>query len=116
MALADLYNVPVSQTDLLHWSFVHAAHHYDIVRVIQEQKNLTLSTFILDPFDPNSDSFDTWLYNHQSMHDQMEAVLRLNVSNFDLSTVDWQDAQALQFWINFNALAHVQAGAILGLG
>lgn len=116
MTVAALFNTPQTQQDLWSWSFVHATHHYDMVRVIYQNTGKILSSYVLDPFDPTQDTFDTWLYQHQAMHDQLEAILGPSVSNFDLTDVDWQDPESLLQWITYNANEHVQAGTILGLG
>lgn len=115
MALEVLYEVPTDATSLARWSFAHMAHHRDIIRAIFEQKNKVLSEYQLDPFNPSADDFETWVYQHQIMHDQMEAVLGDALSNFDLTEIDWQDRAGLVTWINTHAIEHVQAAQILGV-
>lgn len=115
MSVAVLYEVPRTSTDLSRWSFVHMTHHRDIIRVILEQKNQTLSEYTLDPFNPSSSDFETWLYQHQIMHDQIEAVLGLRVSSFDFTDVDWQDPEGLVDWISTHAQEHLQMATLLGV-
>ena len=63
MALAAFSGVPRNALDLAQWSFSHAAHHRDIIRVVSQQMGLFLNQFILDPFDINA--MGNWLWSHQ---------------------------------------------------
>jgi hypothetical protein len=115
MSLAALYNIPVTQNQLAEWSFVNAAAHADIVRLIFQNNGQTLDKFVLDPFNPqDEDSFQTWLYQHQIMHQQMDAIL--GIQGYDLLDVDFTNSGLLAGWIASHANEHVQAGQILGLG
>jgi len=112
VALAVIYELPRGKDDWPFWSFCHAANHYDIVRVVFEKASVELSTFLLDPMDP--DNMDQWLYWHQTMHNQMNAVLQIQGN--DLLNLDWRDPGDFQEWITFNGNEHYQACQILGLG
>jgi hypothetical protein len=110
-SLAAIYEQPESKEDWIYWSFQHQAHHRDIIRVIFERNQVTLSLFLLDPMDP--DNMDRWLYWHQVMHQEMDAVL--NIKGYNLLDLDWRDEGQLAQWINFNGDEHYQASTILGV-
>mgnify|MGYP001562264443 CR=1 FL=1 len=113
MALAVLQEDPiVSPEEFMVWSFTHAAHHKDINRVVFELGGSALPEYILDPFNPND--MNTWLYQHQLMHDAQNAVL--GIAGFNLTRVDWEDQGDRDAWLWNHAQEHYQAGAILGLG
>lgn len=112
MSIAALYNIPVSPEQLAQWSFVNAAAHADIVRLIFQISGKQLDQFVLDPFDPQDAG--TWLYQHQIMHQQMDAVL--GISGYDLTDVDFTNQGILAGWIASHAVEHVQAANILGVG
>lgn len=112
MAIAALFNVPIDETTLNEWSFAHASHHRDIVRLIYEDFAIALPEYLLDPYDPTVKS--NWEYTHQVMHQQMNAIL--GVEGNDLLGLKWEDENERAAWIELNALEHRQAGDILGTG
>lgn len=115
MSLAALYNIPQTDDQLAEWSFVNAAAHTDLIRVIFEQSGQTLDSFVLDPFNPQDQtSMQAWLYQHQVMHQQMDAAL--GIQGYDLLDVDFTNEGELAGWIEAHAIEHVQAGQILNLG
>lgn len=111
-AIAALYNVPSTPTEMNSWAFAHMAHHRDINRTILMSTGTRLDEYILDPLNPQD--IGVWLYQHQLMHQQFESVL--NISGYDLLDVDWQNQQELAGWILLNANTHLQAADILKLG
>lgn len=120
MSLADISTVPRTREELSTWSFSHATNHADIIRVIQlrqaqaSQPVSSLSSFILDPFDPRDvDRMQTWFYQHFQLHAEMTPVLGIS-SNLSLD-VDWSNPEALEVWINDNVQDHIQASRILNL-
>jgi hypothetical protein len=115
MSLAALFNIPQTEDQLAEWSFANAAMHTDIVRLIFQKYGQELQQYVLDPFVPTDpDGMQTWLYQHQIMHQQMDAVL--GISGYDLTDVDFTNQGILAGWIQSHANEHVQAGQILGLG
>lgn len=110
MALAALYNIPATEPEFMSWAFAHAAHHRDIIRAIYQNTGVSLQEFVLDPFDPKNPQ--TWLYQHQIMHKDMDAVL--GISGYDLLDVDFQNRDNFAGWVWLNADEHRQAA--LGLG
>lgn len=111
-AIAALYNVPSTMSELNSWAFAHAAHHRDINRAIYQLTGTVLTEDILDPINPNE--IGVWLYQHQQMHDQFEAVL--GIAGYDLLDVDWQNPDELGGWILLHATPHQQAANILKIG
>ena len=110
-AIANLYNVPGTPEELNSWSFAHAAHHRDINRVLYQKVGAVLPEYVLDPVDLNS---WTWLYQHQELHNKMDALLA--ISGYDLLDVEFKDSQQLSGWVFLNADEHKQASNILGIG
>ena len=111
-AVAALYNVPMTNAELSTWSFVHQAHHRDIVSSLQNLGVTGLTSYILDPFDPSD--MGQWLDLHQVMHQQADALLKVN--GFNLDTVQWSDVNQRAGWVFLNALEHVYLSNALGIG
>lgn len=110
--LAGIFNVPATVDERSTWSFVHAAHHRDINRVIFQAVGTELPEFVLDPIDPANSQ--VWAYQHQVMHQNMNRVL--GISGQDLTAVDWTNPLALAGWIFDHAQEHYQAAQVLKIG
>lgn len=110
--IAGLYNVPSVQTELDTWSFVHSAHHRDLIRVIYQLTGTNLPESVLDPFDPAHN--DDWLQNHQTMHQDVNALL--GIEGYNLLAVDMLDHGQFSNWVFLNADEHMKAANILGIG
>lgn len=111
-AIAALFNVPNTQNDLSAWATAHMSHHRDIQRRIYELTSANLPEFVLDPIDP--DDIHVWEYQHQIMHQNMDAIL--GIDGYDLTGVDFKNSEALAAWIQLNASEHYQASNILEIG
>ncbi len=111
MSLASLANVPYDDNSLSQFSFAHMAHHRDIIRRIYELSGIELEEFPIDPF--NLANADTFGYQHQQMHNQMNSVL--GISGNDLIEINWQDKGEREGWIFLNWQEHMQAGDKLGV-
>jgi hypothetical protein len=112
VSVAALFNVPETSEQLAQWSFVNAAVHADINRLILQNFNIIIPSYVLDPIDPTN--MQVWLYQHQLMHLNMDAVL--GIAGFDLTDVDFNDKGQFAGWIQDHANEHVQAGQLLNLG
>ena len=110
--LADLYNVPTTDSERAQWAFAHMAHHRDINQEIYSLIKVALPEYILDPIDPND--VGQWEYQHQQMHDAQNAIL--GIQGQDLTGVDWKDQRLLAGWIFLNQSEHYQASNILEIG
>ena len=71
-----------------------------------------LTTYQLSPVDPAN--LGVWLYQHSIMHAQINQVL--STQGFDLLSLDWEDPDQFQEWINENADEHQRICAALGIG
>ena len=112
MGLPLIYAQPSTADDWSAWAFNHAANHYDWISMAALQKNQLLTQFCLDPMDPND--LGMWLYSHQIMHNQINAVL--GFSGFDLLSLDWQDKDEFAEWCLLNGDEHSKISAALGIG
>ena len=112
MSLPGLYAVPQDDDDWRSWAFNHAANHYDWVFYAQKKTSTPLQQFDLSLDDPNE--LGLWLYNHQSAHDQVNAVLR--TQGFNLLSLDWKDQEQFKVWLRLNGDEHVRVSAALGVG
>ena len=112
MSLPYLYATPTDASSWRAWSFNHAANHYDMIFAVTQQKQQNLAQYILDPMDP--ENLGMWLYQHQVMHNQVNAVLKSQ--GFDLLELDWQDADQFQEWLRLNGDEHVRISAALNIG
>lgn len=110
--VAAIANVPGSDQERNIWSFAHAAHHADIIRVIYQITKIALPTYILDPFDVNNT--EIWADQHQLMHLQMDQIL--GISPLNLDEVDWKNKATLGSWIFDNFTEHLQAANTLEIG
>jgi len=111
MAMLQISTVPETPIELAGWSFSHAAHHRDIIRLVFEQKQTVLQEYALDPFDP--DNMFSWLEQHQQMHNEMNKAL--GVGGYDLSELDWHNKGQLQSWTKAHFDEHVRVGKLVGL-
>lgn len=110
--LATLYITPHTSEEFAIWSFAHAAHHRDIIRLIFQTRAKRLDEFVLDPFDPAR--MGNWPATHAQMHQQMDTVL--GIAQNDLLEIDWRDDERTADWLTLHGNEHYQAGAILKLG
>ena len=115
MSLAALWNISETDEQLKQWSFVNAAAHADIIRLIFQTTGQRLDSYVLDPFNPKDPvSMQPWLYQHAVMHQQMDAIL--GIAGYNLEDVDFTNDGSLAGWIESHAVEHMQAGQILKLG
>jgi hypothetical protein len=110
--VAALANVPGTDQERAIWSFAHAAHHRDIIRVIYQVTRIALPEYILDPIDINDTSI--WADQHQQMHSQMDQIL--GISSFNLDDWNWKDKSSLGSNIFNNFVEHLQAADNLEIG
>jgi hypothetical protein len=111
VSLVNLFNLPKTQDEWNIWSFSNADHHRQIIAAIGVQKSVRLNEFILDPI-PFHD-LAGWVYNHQSMHNDMDGVL--SIAGFDLTGLDPQNEGQVAAWIRLHAIEHQSAALSLGI-
>ena len=112
MGLPYLYFSPETPDDWKKWAFNHAAYHYDMIFAVQAQFGQNLTQYIINPIDP--EGLGLWLDQHQSMHQQLNAVL--GTQGYDLLNSDWQDPDAFAEWLRLNGDEHLRLSAALGIG
>lgn len=110
--VAGLFNVASTSEEFQTWSFVHAAHHRDINRIVYQLLGDVLPETVLDPFDPQDP--EGWLQQHQLMHQQVDAILGVEGNN--LINVDMRDHAQFSGWVFLNADEHFKIANLLGLG
>ena len=99
MSLAQLILPPPTVTGFDEWGFAHFQHHLAIISAIAQQKQIRLPVQQIWPVSLRN--VETWLEAHQFMHNEMNAVLK--VQGNDLSTFDWRDDKQREgfFYLNF---------------
>lgn len=112
MALAALQNYPTDPTEFAEWAHAHAAHHADILRRIFEVYGESLTSYVLDPMDP--EDMVTWSTNHRIMHREMNELLE--IVGGDISDLDWRNPSGAEIWLQRNWINHAIVGQILEIG
>jgi hypothetical protein len=110
--ILELGAIPTDERQWDSWAFSNAAHHRDIIRVILRDRNISLTEYNIDPID--FANLDRWLDLHYTMHRQQTAAL--GIIGYDLSTLDPEDEEDVQLWIQAHADDHIRMGSILNLG
>lgn len=100
MPIAILSVVPQSDTEWASWHFAHMAHHRDMIDKVARDLNTHLTEYQLDP--PSRDP--TWFYQHQQMHNQLDAVF--GIPSLDMTTIDWNDKDSIEAWVYDNFTQH----------
>lgn len=109
-----LYDTPTTLEEWQQFSFVHAAHHFDMNSKIMQQFTVQLPDFLLDPIALNDPR--VFLYQHQLAHNNIDAILNAHgfaVGGFDLSDVDLRNSDQAAGWIFLNASLHYDEATAL---
>ena len=104
-----LLAVPQSETDWDIWSVHHRQDHDLIRQAIQQQRNVNLPQYQLDPLPFNAPLI--WLAYNQESHNDWNGVLRLQ--GHDLEGVDFRDPRQVEAWVYLNWIEHQDAANIL---
>ena len=110
--IAALYNIPRTPTELNQFSFHNANAHEIAGRIIRQNLGIEIPQYVLDPI-PLED-FGGWLYNHQSSHNAVNTLLK--IQGQDLSDLDPNDLAQFADWIQIHANEHVLWGQALRYG
>ena len=86
------------------------AHHRTVNAAIQAKYALTLPQYVLDPV--NLDDPDAFLYQHQIMHNNTDALL--GIASYDLTSADFSSPETMAAWIFLNATLHYAEATALG--
>lgn len=85
--------------------------HRSAIVEIQRQFAIILAEFLLDPI--SVDEIDVFLANHQTMHNDLDAILQL--ASQDLTNVDWDDETQRIGWFQAHAQLTQQESNKLGI-
>ena len=109
MALAQIEITPQSAADKAWFDFAHQDLHRRLIDYLQPIAPDELTAFVLDPLDVNT---PTAIYQHQDMHNQLDALL--NTPSYDMTVLDWQDQDSRSNWVNDNYQSHLNYSQIVG--
>lgn len=111
---AVLSEVPTSPQDWEVWSRAHRESHAMIREAIRtrEENPIDLPDYPLEPMEQAE--IGGFLQRNQRMHVDFNGVLQL--TNVDLSSVDFTDPEQLATWIYLHWSNHRDAEAALGIG
>lgn len=105
MSLANIANVPHTDTELSIFSFANADSHLRIINAIRSKSGAMLLYSPVDPI-PKAD-ISTWGYMHQQMHNDMNSALGL--AGNDLTDVDFSQPGQVAAWIELHFREHYAA-------
>lgn len=111
MSIASLINVPKTLQEWNSWSFTHKIQHDNIARAVLMQKNKTLTSYILDPINPEVP--EVFLNSNSQLH--IDTCSLLNVAGSDLTSVNWENEEELTNWIYLHWQEHTSFNSALGL-
>lgn len=111
MSLAMVLFPPPTDNGLHEWSLAHYLHHLAIIAAVKQSKGITLPVYQIWPM--SLTNIDTWLENHQLLHNEMNAVFKNNGN--DLSSLDWKDEKQREGFFYLNFQEHRSAGADCGV-
>ena len=111
MGIANLFNTPANEQEMLVFSFSNADQHRLIVNAIAKQKGIALTSYLLDPLPP--EDIQDWLAIHQQAHIDFRNVL--GIPGTDLTSVDFRDPEQFASWSRLHGTEHLQAATMLRL-
>lgn len=109
MPLADIETPPQTDADKAAFDFAHQDIHRKLITYLQPISDAQLDAWVLDPLDVAS---ETTVYQHQAMHDQLDALL--GTPNYNMTTLNWKDQGSRAAWVNDNYQAHLNYSQIVG--
>jgi hypothetical protein len=109
MSLAQLENVPQT-ADEKHWfDFNHQDLHRRMIEFLVPITT-NLDAWVMDPFDVTN---QTAVLQHQVMHNELDALL--HTPNYDMTTLNWADADSRGNWVSNNYSSHQNYAQITGV-
>lgn len=112
MSLVQLLSPPPTDRGFEEYSFAHYQHHRLLIDTILQVKGVQL--VYLDIYPVTQANFQSFLENHQQLHDDYEGLL--GIQGNDLSSVDFNDEKQRASWTWLNFTSHQSAVKILGQG
>ena len=114
MGLATLLNLPTTPELLTQFSFANQDSHRKIAAAAFAQKNgVVLPVYPVDPIPLFGGGIQVFGYNHQVMHDAMDALL--GIQGQDLTGLNFENEAQLSAWIQQHFIEHYQAETMLGV-
>lgn len=111
MSLAQIVYPPPTAHGFTEWSFWHYQHHLAIIAAAKT-KGFALNQYQIWPIDPNN--MQTFLEQHQSMHDEMNAAS--GVFGSDLQDLDFSNKKIVDAWFYTQYVEHQSVASFLGGG
>lgn len=111
MSLPQVLLPPPTDKGLDEWAFAHFQHHLAIVGVLRSQKKANIDVTGLWPINPQN--IQVWLEAHQFVHNQTNAVLKIQGN--DLSAINWEDEKQRQGFFFLNYQEHKAAATNVGV-
>jgi len=109
--LADLINFATEGATAARWTLANMDLHRRSADAVQVQKNKTLQIYPVDPIFPGD--WESWLQNHQQMHNDLNATL--GISGNDFSQLDLNNKIAVDNWVQLHFEEHRQQAAALNI-
>lgn len=110
MGLANLANVPRSDSEWSVYTFSNQAAHFDVQQAILNKLKATLPLYPVDPI--NFDDPGQWIQNHQQMHNAVNGVL--GTPGADLTGINFRDLAQVEAWVFLHFTEHATWARILG--
>lgn len=111
MAIATLFNIPVSNALWLEFSFANQDSHNKIQQAIFAKHGILIPSYPLDPISWHD--LQNWGRNHQQWHNAMNAIT--GVAGADLTIGDLRREDVLANFIRLHATEHVLNETALGV-
>jgi hypothetical protein len=109
--LAAVINPSPGDDDFSAWAFNHYQDHLEIIQGVVKEGGPQLELLEIDQI--NFQDVQSWLERHQQMHNDMNAVLKLQGN--DLTAVDFRDVGQRQSWMWLNFREHFNAREALAI-
>jgi hypothetical protein len=111
MPLADIENTPQNLTDKAQFDFAHQDIHRRLIDYMQSLvTGLTLDAYILDPLHVTDQAT---VYQHQTMHNELDMLL--GTPNYDMTSLNWEDAESRGNWVDNNYQSHLAYSQLTGV-
>jgi hypothetical protein len=115
MSLEAVWLIPSDAERSGTFSFSNMDEHVKASLAVFKKYGVNLQLYPLDPMPPvDSELRGLWAYQHQAMHNDLDAVLGVG-SGPDLSSIDWNSREQLIVWAQLHAPRHMLYAQTLGL-
>ncbi len=111
MSLATLFSPINDRRSLEEFAFANQTSHLLLNKRLYELFNLVIPNYSIFPI---PDDVDNWAAAHQQAHNDLARIL--GISNFDFSDVDFDDEEAMAFFVQSHGIVHREAEDLLRIG